>query len=73
MPHQEERNFSAPFSAAFETTDEKTEIPSEQNPLCGATDLSHAVKHDCSILQAVGLFYKLQDGLGGSEASQLDV
>lgn len=37
------------------------------------TDLSHPVKSDCPILQAVGLFYKPQDGLGGREASQLDV
>lgn len=27
VSHQEERNFLAPFSAAFETTDEKTMIP----------------------------------------------
>lgn len=37
------------------------------------TDLSRPVKSERPILQAVGLFYKSQDGLGGSEASQLDV
>lgn len=38
-----------------------------------ATNLSHPVEGDRSILQAAGLFYKLQDSLAVRQTSQLDV